>query len=85
MATLTNVLKESSPTSQMKPMTNMGKMTRPTDGVIGQDIVFNPTQRLDNQLKTASQVMNYTASKSLAEQNRTLLGGDILGYSETLG
>jgi hypothetical protein len=80
MATISNVLSQSNPVSQMRVLSNVGPMEMGNT-----NIVFNPTQRLDNQLKTASQVMNYATSKSLSAQGRTDMRGNIVGYSDTLG
>lgn len=85
MATLDNVLKGKNPLSQMTDLSNSGQAGRLGDPVNGPDIVFNPTQRLNNQVRTASQVMNYASSKQMAEQGRTDMRGNVLGYADTLG
>ncbi len=85
MATLGNVLSGSNPLSQMKATSASGQASRFGDPISTPDIVFNPTQRLNNQLKTSSQVMNYASSKQMAEQGRTDMRGNILGYADTLG
>lgn len=85
MATISNVMNGNNPIAQMKDMSNTGHGSRYGDSVTGPDIVFNPTQRLNNQMRTASQVMNYSASKNMAEQSRTDMRGNVLGYADTLG
>ena len=85
MATIKNVLKETNPLSQMRDMSGDTYISRMGDPVIMPDVTFNPTQRISNQLKTASQVMNYSASKEMAEQGRTDMRGNVLGYSDTVG
>ncbi len=85
MTTLSNVLRGENPLSQMKEMSSAGQQMRFGDPVTVPDVVFNPTQRLDNQLKTSSQVMNYASSKQMAEQGRTDMRGNVLGYADTLG
>ncbi len=85
MATLGNVLRGTNPASQMQDMSRGGQGSRLGDPVSVPDVVFNPTQRLDNQLKTSSQVMNYASSKAMAEQGRTDMRGNVMGYADTLG
>lgn len=85
MATLSNVLNGTNPASQMKDMSGVNNGSRLGESIMTPSIVFNPTQRLDNQLKTASQVMNYAASKEMAAQGRTDMRGTVMGYSDTLG
>lgn len=85
MATLSNVLSGNNPLSQMKQMTASTDGARLGDPVTGPNIVFNPTQRLNNQMKTSSQVQNYAASKAMAEQGRTEMRGNVMGYADTLG
>lgn len=85
MATLSNVLSGNNPLSQMKSMSGTGQSQRLGDPSSVPDIVFNPTQRLDNQLKTSSQVQNYAASKAMSEQGRTDMRGNVFGYADTLG
>lgn len=85
MATLANVLKGNNPMSQMTELTGSGQSMRLGQPMTVPDVVFNPTQRLDNQLKTSSQVMNYAASKEMAAQGRTEMRGNVVGYSDTLG
>lgn len=85
MATLGNVLSGVNPLSQMRELSSGGNSARLGDPVTAPDIVFNPTQRLNNQMKTASQVMNYASSKQMAEQSRTDMRGNVLGYADTLG
>jgi hypothetical protein len=85
MATLKNVLSGTNPVSQMRDMESSGQASRLGDPMTGPDIVFNPTQRLDNQMKTSSQVMNYAASKEMAAQGRTDMRGNVMGYADTLG
>lgn len=84
MATTSNQL-SGNPLSQLKGVTAAGQTLRMGDPTMGPDVVYNPTQRVDNQMKTASQVMNYAASKQMAAQGRTDMRGDVLGYSSTLG
>lgn len=85
MATLSNVLSGNNPLAQMKEMTRGVNSQRLGDPVISPDVVFNPTQRLSNQMKTSSQVQNYAASKAMAEQGRTDMRGNVMGYADTLG
>lgn len=85
MATLANVLKGNNPLSSMTELTGSGQSSRLGEPMKVPDVVFNPTQRLDNQLKTSSQVMNYAASKEMAAQGRTDMRGNVVGYSDTLG
>lgn len=85
MATLSNILTASNPLSQMKKMGNTAQSSKLGDAINAPDVVFNPTQRLDNQLKTSSQVQNYASSKNMAEQGRSDMRGNVIGYSETLG
>jgi len=85
MATLSNILSGNNPLSQMKQMSSEGQSTRLGQTPTGPDIVFNPTQRLDNQMRTSSQVQNYAASKAMSEQGRTDMRGNVLGYADTLG
>jgi len=85
MATLANVLKGNNPLSSMTELTGSGQSARLGQPMTVPDVVFNPTQRLDNQLKTSSQVMNYAASKEMAAQGRTDMRGNVVGYSDTLG
>lgn len=85
MATLSNMMSGSNPLSQMKEMAGGRNAARLGDPISGPDVIFNPTQRLDNQLKTSSQVQNYAASKAMAEQGRTDMRGNVMGYSDTLG
>ena len=85
MATFSNMMKGNNPLSQMKSISTYGQSLKFGDAPVATDIVFNPTQRLDNQMKTASQVMNYAASKQMSEQGRTDMGGNVVGYSDTLG
>lgn len=85
MATFANVLNESNPLSQMKDISNGGGISRLGMGIDVPDVVFNPSQRLNNQLKTASQVMNYSSSKQMAQQGRTDMRGNVIGYADTLG
>lgn len=83
MATIKNVLNGVNPLAQMRQMSpnTQGLSMGEAPG----EVVFNPTQRLDNQLKTASQVMNYAASKEMAAQGRTDMRGNVMGYADTLG
>ena len=85
MATLANVLKGKNPVSSMTELAGSGQSFRLGEPMKVPDVVFNPTQRLDNQLKTSSQVMNYAASKEMAAQGRTDMRGNVVGYSDTLG
>lgn len=85
MATLSNVMSGNNPLSQMKQMSSDGQSTRLGQSPTGPDIIFNPAQRLTNQMKTSSQVQNYAASKAMAEQGRTDMRGNVLGYADTLG
>lgn len=86
MATLANVLSGKNPLAQMKDLpSNAGNTGRMGDPVVSPDIVFNPTQRLSNQMRTSSQVQNYAASKAMAEQGRTDMRGNVIGYADTLG
>ncbi len=85
MATLANILSGKNPLSQMKQISGSVDAPRLGDPITAPDIVYNPTQRLDNQMKTSSQVQNYAASKSMAEQGRTDMRGNVIGYADTLG
>lgn len=85
MATnISNMLKDS-PLVAMKGVANSGNTVRfGVEGTVP-DVVFNPTQRMDNQMKSSLQVMNYASSKQMAEQGRTDMRGNVLGYADTLG
>lgn len=85
MATLSNVLSGKNPLSQMKAMRGSADAARLGDPIVAPDIVFNPTQRLNNQMRTSTQVQNYAASKAMAEQGRTDMRGNVMGYADTLG
>lgn len=85
MATLSNVMSGNNPLSQMKQISSNGQAIGFGQTPSVPDIVFNPTQRLDNQIKTNSQVQNYAASKAMAEQGRTDMRGNVIGYADTLG
>lgn len=84
MARMSNMLK-GTPLAQMKGIASSGNAPRLGDPVTVPDVVFNPTQRMDNQMKTSTQVMNYAASKEMATQGRTDMRGNVVGYSDTLG
>ena len=85
MATLGNVLNSTNPLSQMKSISMGGQAPKFGDPATGPNIVYNPTQRLNNQMRTASQVMSYASSKQMSEQGRTEMRGNVLGYADTLG
>lgn len=85
MEKLSGILSGKNPQTQMKSLANGGEMRRLGEMPSAPDVVFNPTQRIENQLKSASQVMNYAASKSMAEQDRTDMRGSVMGYAESLG
>ncbi len=70
---------------QMKGESTVAKPLRLGDTDMAGKLSFNPVQRQNNQLKTAFQVQNYAASKQMAEQGRTDMGGAMMGYSDTLG
>jgi len=85
MALLTSTLIGKNPLSQMKPMANNNNLPALGENTSVPNIVYNPTQRTDNQMKTTKQILNYTAAKSMAEQGRTDMRGSMVGYSDTLG
>jgi len=85
MATISNVLSGKNPVSQMREVSGNSSAKRLGEPITAPDIVFNPTQRLNNQMKTSSQVMNYAASKEMAAQGRTDMRGNVMGYADTLG
>lgn len=84
MAQISNMLKDS-PLVQMKSASTAGNLTKLGQPVDVADIVYNPNQRTQNQMKTSLQVMNYASSKNMAEQGRTDMRGNVIGYSDTLG
>lgn len=85
MATLSTALKGNSPLAQLKEIPASGHSMLMGEPTRVPDIVFNSAQRLNNQMKTATQVMNYASSKEMAEQGRTDMRGNVMGYSDTLG
>lgn len=85
MATISNVLSGKNPASQMNEIPGNNNAMRLGEPISAPDVIFNPTQRLNNQMKTASQVMNYAASKEMAAQGRTDMRGNVMGYADTLG
>ena len=85
VATLSNMLSGSNPLTQMKSISNSSQTMRMGDPTMAPNVVYNPTQRLDNQMRSASQVLNYASSKQMAEQGRTDMRGNVIGFSDTLG
>lgn len=85
MATLSNMLSGSNPLIQMKTISNSGQTMKMGEPTMAPNLVYNPTQRIDNQIKSASQVLNYASSKQMAEQGRTDMRGNVVGFSDTLG
>lgn len=84
MAKLSNVLGGTNPLTQMIEVNSAGRAISMGDPSVP-NVMYNPTQRLENQMRTASQVQNYAASKNMAEQGRTDMRGNVVGYADTLG
>jgi len=84
MARLSSMLINKNPLAQMQSMSNNGLMPGLGDNSSIPHMVYNPTQRIDNQMKTSKQVINYASSKAMAEQGRTDMRGNVSGYSDTL-
>jgi hypothetical protein len=85
MKAISNIISGNNPLVQMKQMTGTMDSPRMGDPVIAPDIVFNPSQLLNNQMNTSAQVQNYASSKAMAEQGRSDMRGNVIGYSDTLG
>lgn len=83
MKNATTMLK-GSPLYQMNTSPN-GQPMRLGDSNMVSDIAFNPTQREVNQMNTMNQVQNYASTKMMAEQGRTDMRGNVVGYADTLG
>jgi hypothetical protein len=84
MKSVTSMLK-GSPLYQMKNISPVGQMQRLGDSVMSTEMAFNPTQREVNQRNTMNQVQTYANTKAMAEQGRTDMRGNVVGYSDTLG
>jgi len=74
-----------SPLYEMKGSSLVGQMQRMGDSVMSTEVAFNPTQREVNQQNTMNQVQNYANTKMMAEQGRTDMRGNVIGYADTLG
>jgi hypothetical protein len=84
MKSVTGMLK-GSPLYQLKGISPVGQMQRLGDSVMTTEMAFNPTQREVNQMNTMNQVQNYANTKMMAEQGRTDMRGNVIGYADTLG
>lgn len=83
MDTLGNILNGRFPVTQSRPAANRSQLRQIMDATTTLPVTYNPTQRLENQLKTASQVETYATSKSLAGGRGGR--GKLFGLTETLG
>lgn len=69
---------------QFKNTNPLTQVSRGAMGEVPTALSFDSTQREVNQMKTASQVQNYAATKLMTEQGRTDMRGNVAGYAETL-
>lgn len=85
MASLSSVQQRGNPLSQMNELAGVSLAVSMGDPTRLPDVVFNSMRVINNQRKTSSQIINFSASEMMSKQSRTELRGNVPGYSDTLG